>query len=165
MPFAFHALVATILLSRGFCLCTPVPSGESGTAVRCSFVADDAGATSERAIELGELMDGVFTPWEDGGEATRIRGFQGSDMLLPVVRVPIVDGDPASELCALVALEATSAFGDPSITRSWIFTRDGDHWMSGTIEMPLGGNTATVATTVYGPGFTGALEPMTLTLR
>ncbi|MBX3249729.1 MAG: hypothetical protein KF901_21305 [Myxococcales bacterium] len=165
MPFTFHALVTAILLSRGFCLCTPVPSGEAGTAVRCSFFADDAGATEERAIELGELVDDVFTPWEDGGQATRIRGFQGSDMLLPVVRVPIAEGDPTTELCALVVLEATSDFGDPSVSRSWIFTRRGDHWMTGTIEMPLGGDRTTITTTVHGPGFTGALEPISLTLR
>ncbi len=153
------------------CLCDPAPSGARGTARRCSYAGiGDAAASETRNVEVGELRDGAFVPWVDGGEATLVRGFQGSDMVLAVVRVPAMPSDPG-EVCALVDLTVETEGTPLTSSLAWLLRRDGDFLQSGTIELPLfatGSITVTgvvTGTPASGPTFASTLEPRTLRLR
>ncbi|MCA9616981.1 MAG: hypothetical protein H6721_06800 [Sandaracinus sp.] len=149
----------------GACSCDPEPSGPRGTAQRCSYGRGDAGSSEPRVVEIGELQDDVFVPWIDGGEATMVRGFQGSDMILPVVRVPAMASDP-DEVCALVDLSVVTSEGPTGSNLAWILRREGDFLQSGSIEMPLFvGGTVTVSGEVREATFVGTLAERSLTLR
>lgn len=47
-----------------------------------------ADGPSDGPLEVGEMRDGAFVPYADGGQATLVYGFQGGVMIEPVVRVP-----------------------------------------------------------------------------
>lgn len=149
----------------GACLCDPAPSGPRGSAERCSYRPGDAALPAERSVEVGELQDDVFVPWSEGGDATIVRGFQGSDMLLPVVRVPALPSD-ADEVCANVQLRVATSDGEFTTDLAWVMRREGDFFQSGTIELPLfASGAATVEGSVSEPSFTATIAPRTVTLR
>jgi hypothetical protein len=157
-------VIGSVVLS-GACLCDRGPSGQRGTAQRCGYGGGDASVATPRTVELGELQDDVFVPWVDGGEATLVRGFQGSDMVLPVVRVP-ADPSDGDEVCALVELTMETSAGPFTTSLAWILRREGDFLQSGSIELPLyGTGTVTVAGTVSEPTFTATIASRTLALR
>lgn len=150
----------------GACLCDPSPSGQRGSAERCSYRPGDAALPAERTVEVGELRDDVFVPWSEGGDATIVRGFQGSDMLLPVVRVPALPSDTEDEVCANVQLRITTSDGEFTTDLAWVMRREGDFFQSGTIELPLfASGTATVEGSVNEASFTATIAPRTVNLR
>ena len=94
-----------------------------------------------------------------------VRGFQGSDMILPVVRVRAMASDP-DEVCALVDLSVVTSEGPTGSNLAWILRREGDFLQSGSIEMPLFvGGTVTVSGEVREATFVGTLAERSLTLR
>lgn len=150
----------------GACLCDPDPSGPRGSAERCSFRPGDAALPTERTALVGELQDDVFVPWIEGGSAMIVRGFQGSDMLLPVVRVPAQPTDP-DEVCAYVQLRVSTVDGgDFTTDLAWLMRREGDFLQSGTIELPLFANgAASVEGSVHEATFSATIAPRNVTLR
>lgn len=157
-------VIGGVVLSTA-CNCGPGPSGSRGTAQRCGYGGGDASVATPRTVEVGELQDDVFVPWVDGGEATLVRGFQGSDMVLPVVRVP-ADPSDDDEVCALVDLTLDTSDGPFTSSLAWILRREGDFLQSGSIELPLyGTGTVTVAGSVSEPTFTATIAARTVTLR
>lgn len=150
----------------GACFCDPGPSGPRGSAERCSYRPGDAALPAERSVEVGELQDDVFVTWSEGSDATIVRGFQGSDMLLPVVRVPVLASDAEDEVCANVQLRVATTDGEFTTDLAWVMRREGDFFQSGTIELPLfASGAATVEGSVSEASFTATIAPRTVTLR
>ncbi|MFK7985510.1 MAG: hypothetical protein AB8I08_05725 [Sandaracinaceae bacterium] len=54
---------------------------------RCREVAYATGAPTS-TLDVGEMREGEYVPYADGGQATLVFGFQGGVMIEPVVRVP-----------------------------------------------------------------------------
>lgn len=132
------ALSSLLLLLALFgCLCTP-DTGRRGSAQRCTppaFEPPDA----VRDLEIGEAPDNneQFLLLSDGSEVTLIRGFQGDSMLLPRLRIAREADDPGT-VCATIELRHGGAEGDAggSLVRAYELRRDGDHYLSGAIELP-----------------------------
>ena len=153
-------LPSLILALSGCSEPPPAPSDVPEPAERCALAGD--GPAEPRTVEIGELVDGAFHPYQDGDALPLVQGLQGGFMITPSVRISAAEDDPA-RLCVEVALENDILDGEApdlaaGVTISLWVEAEGDHLVSGAIDdlldldpEPLVGKTLALTCTVDGP--------------
>lgn len=185
------AAATSLLLSSALLVgCPPAESGGESSgdldaggsalprqATPCSidFPAD---YPATRTLEIGAGAGADFAPWGPGQKVPLYHGNQGLEMTTPALRVPALDGDPASTCLrvriendyqgaiaadpqAMDALQTTAPFlrqgsfliTDGAVYNAFSFSRD-----------ELTGVDVAVTATVQGPGYS-ATTAVTITLE
>ena len=150
------------LLAAGLA-CTPEPE-EEGEDCFMYQPPEDSSSWPTRSLEIGQLEDGVFTPWVEGGVRTVELGFQGAYMLTPSFAVAREDSDEARS-CWFVRVDA----GDPErpleplsgvYPGGFVFGSAGDEMRAGplfhVVDESLFGVEQRMDVTVYGPDFSAS---------
>jgi hypothetical protein len=94
-------------------LCTGCPrEPELVEADYCNAqMPGDTSMLPQRELQLGELVDGTFTPWSDGEHVNLVFGFQGFPMITPWFELP-VEADDVDGACWHLLYQRLDANGD-----------------------------------------------------
>lgn len=149
------------------------PEPEFEPAADCTTqIPGDIGVLPQRELHLGELVDGVFTPWTEGQQVSVVYGFQGSPMLTPWFELPANANDEDRE-CWHLLYQHLDANGehDPSHEagkdqRGLVFSLDGEVMQAGPLFdiVDAGdGETVRLRATLIGSDFV-AIEELSIVL-
>lgn len=100
----------------------------------------DGGALATRAVLVGSGEGASFAPYTDGSEVRLVHGFQGGEMITPMVRVEAA-GSTAADACWVVEVEHELTDGtsvEPGPTLNLRFRRTGDFFEAGPLNDFLG---------------------------
>ena len=105
-------LVVALLPLTAALLCTGCPEPELEPGPDCSSqMPGDTSMLPQRELELGEVIEGSFTPWSEGQEVNAVYGFQGFPMLTPWFELP-AQADDQDGACWHVLYQRLDANGN-----------------------------------------------------
>jgi hypothetical protein len=165
MRFAVAVVpLVAVLLGSG----CPEPEPELEPAPDCS--AQTPGDTSmlpQRELQIGENVDGTFTPWADGQQVMAVYGFQGFPMVTPWFELPAEASDADGD-CWHVLYQHLDADGnvvedegEGTYSYGLVFSRVGDVMRTGPLFDPSysgDGATLRLRATVSTPKFVAVDE-------
>lgn len=164
--------LASLVIPLAALTCIGCPRDpEPEEADYCSMdMVSDTSMLPTRELQVGLVVDGVFTAWSDGQEVELVFGFQGFPMITPWFELPVEPGDQDSA-CFHVFYEYLDANGDPfyeggKFSAGLVFERVGDVMRSGPlfdISDDGVGDTVSLRTIVSTPDFV-AVEEVSIVL-